>query len=309
MEKALHKRITIISVIIMVLATLAEIVLVLLIKSGRFHFSFDISGVSTAWVLLMTFSVIALLTSYSIINKEKSWIRKTAKYTLYVSPLILTGLAIGLEITNNIILLIVLGILMVVATAFTLMPIFVFANPVNLTSTIIFLSLIIVSILLKRFHFFLAGICLTVSLGIFSLGSYMYGIRCLYLAEKNRFLKYVAFLGSCVVTIFLMGLLFKVQHWALNPFLVSTGQISLVLGTIVVLLALPSSGFVEWQPLHKKILRRLIFPWALIFLLFIIRFLLPEVDAIIWPRQTKSAEIGFGMDDYTIENKNNLKPE
>jgi hypothetical protein len=211
---------------------------------------------------------------------------------------------------NNTIPLVFIVIIMVISIFLALLQIFVFSNAVSIISTIIFLSLIIIGILFKRLHLPLAGLILTVSLLLFGLGCYMYGIRCLYLSERNRFLKYVMFLGNLTVTLSFIGLLFKMQRWPGGDFLLNTGRFSIVIGTILVLLLLPSSGFIDWQPVHKKILKRLIFPWALVFLLFIIRFLLPEVDAFIWERGTnRNVTHGFSMEDYTIENKNNLRLE
>ena len=310
MERALHKRIKIFSVIAMVIFTIATIAGILLKRSGRFELDFSIMEIEIVWVVFMVFPLISIITSYSIIHTEKSWIRKAWRYALVVYPVIILATIFFTEyISNNTLVFIIVATLLVSLTILVLLRIFVFASATSLTSTIIFLSLIIVSIVFRRFHLPLAGGLLSLSLLLFSLGCYLYGIRCLYLAEKNKFLKYVAFLGCCIVTISLMGLLFKMQRWPANPQMVTTGRVSLVVGTIIVLLSLPSSGFIEWQPLHKKILRRLVFPWVLLFLLFIIKFLLPEVDAILWAPKSKDIKTGFDMRDYTIEIKNNLKPE
>jgi hypothetical protein len=306
MDKAIHKRIMIISISAIILFTLADFIGIGIYFKSNNELSYNLFG---TWVAFTSFPLISIFISYSIFHPEKTRIRKAAKFALLAFPVMLAILVLCI-LSNNNILILIGAILMFVFTILALMHLFVFASPLSLTSTIVFLSLMIAGILLKRLHIPFASPMLTLSLGLFSIGCFMYGIRCLYLAEENRFLKYVMFLGNCVVTISLMGLLFKMQRWPGGDIMVNTGRVSIVLGTVVVLLLLPSSGFIDWQPLYKKILKRLIFPWALIFLLFIIRFLLPEVDAFIWERGTnRIITHGFSMEDYTIENKNNLKPE
>jgi hypothetical protein len=308
MEKALHKRIKIISISLMILMTLAAFIGIGITFESNNELSFNIFG---TWTAIIIFPIISIITSYLIIHPEKIRIRKITRYALYISPVILIASGFGLFLLgNNTIPKIFIVIIMVIIIILALLQIFIISSAISITSTIIFLSFIIIGILFKRLHLPLAGAILTLSLMLFGLGCYMYGIRCLYLSEKNRFLKYVMFFGNLVVTISFVGLLFKMQAWPGGNFLISTSRFSIVIGTISVLLMLPSSGFIDWQPFHKKILQRLIFPWALVFLLFIIRFLLPEVDAFIWERGTnRKITHGFSMKDYTIENKNNLKSE
>jgi hypothetical protein len=195
---------------------------------------------------------------------------------------------------------------LIITTIIFLIRIFLLSDPVSLTSTFLFVSLFLAGILFKRFHLPLAGTILTVSLGILSFGSFVYGIRCLYLAENLTFLKYVGFLGSCVFTFSFLGLLFKLQHWPLGNLFVNIANYSFVLGTIIVLLTLPSSGFLDWKPFHKKMLRRLLLPYILIFFLFVLRFLLPEVNTFIFTKPPPENQTGFEMTDYPVENRNGL---
>ena len=308
MEKALHKRIKIISISLMILMTLAAFTGIGITFESNNELSFNIFG---TWVAIIIFPIISIISSYLIVHPEKIRIRKITRYALYISPVILIASGFGIFLLgNNTIPIIFIVLIMAVFIILALLQIFIFSSAISITSTIIFLSLIIIGILFKRLHLPLASAILTVSLMLFGTGCYIYGIRCLYLSEKNKFLKYVMFFGNLVVTISLIGLLFKMQAWPGGDVLLNTSRFSIVIGTISVLLMLPSSGFIDWQPIHKKILKRLIFPWALVFLLFIIRFLLPEVDAFIWEKGTyRNVTHGFSMEDYTIEIKNNLKPE
>jgi cytochrome c biogenesis protein CcdA len=103
-----------------------------------------------------------------------------------------------------------------------------------------------------------------------------------------------------------LGLLCKLQRWPGGDALLKTGEISLVLLTIFVLLVLPSTGFIDWLPLHKKILKRLLLSWALIFFLFLVRYLLPEANRLLWNSEKNVTLYGFEMKDYEPEIKNGL---
>jgi len=309
MDKALHKRIKLVSGIAMILGTLAAFGGILLLKSGRFEFDFVEEEVLISWGVFMIFPLISLLTSFSIYHNGKTYIRLLSKYIFYVYPVILFAAFIVIISLTNTFSVVAVSVMLLFLTTMALMHIFVFSDATNLTSTIGFICLIIVCIILKRFHLNYSGFFIAMVLAMFSMGCFIYGIRCLFLAEKNNYLKYVAFWGSFIITIFFMALLWKMQHWPLGNFLMYSSILLLPLATIIFLLTLPSSGFIEWKTLHKKILFRLLLPWTLIFLLFIIRYLLPEVDKIIWTKDVTRVRNSFDMPDYTIELKNNLEDQ
>ena len=212
----------------------------------------------------------------------------------------------ALEVSVLITILII-AILLVI-TILALMHIFLFTDAGSLTSTILLLLLITLGFVFKHFHLPFSSNITTVGLTLLFLGIYIYGIRCLFLAGKNSYLKYLVFLGSCFISIALAGLMFKLQHWPGGYVLVTIANYSMVIGTIVVLLTLPSSGYIEWHDLHKKIFKRILVPWMFIFALFIMSFLIPKTfKAIMAPENKRS--ISFEMHDYIIENKNGLKAE
>jgi len=305
MEKALHKRIKLVSVLVMILFSLVAITGIIMLKSGRFESDFVIEDVIIAWVVCMVFPLISIITSYSIYNKEKIYIRKAAKYVFFIYPILLIASFIGFGSLTNIILIVIVATMFLLFTIIALLHINIFANASSLGSTIVFVVLIIISIFLKRFHIIFSGPFIVMILALFIIGSFMFGIRCLYLGERNNYFKNVSFLGSFIITLFLMGLMWKLQHWPGGDLIMYTSNILLPLATIIFLLTLPSSGFVEWKRLHKKILIRLLIPWTLIFLLFILRYLLPEVHNMIWTRDVSAKNYGFDMPDYIIELKDN----
>lgn len=300
MEKTLHKRITIISLSIIGFVILTTI-LVLLFTDTSF-----MEGPGPIVSIILGFSLLSIISSWILIHEEKTWIRKFSKYSLVLFPLVLVASVPILMFTGIVPLIMLLNSIILILILFFLMQLFLFADATALKGNAIFIALIITWLIVKRFHFIFNTFSISVICFLFSVGSYMYGIRCLYLVKKNSFLKYTAFWCSCLITISFIGFLCKVQHWPGGGILKNASYILLILGTLVVLFALPSSGYFDWQNVHKKILKRLIIPWTLLFVFFIIEFMLPGVQKFIFNTPAKGASYSFEMKDYDIENKNGI---
>ena len=291
----------------MILFSLLSLTGIILLASDRFEVDYFVTGeVAIAWMLFMIFPAISIVTSYFIYHKENAYISKTAKFVFYSYPVIVDLSVFGLiNLSNMLIIVIIISVILFLLTIVALIHLNVFTDATGLTSTIIFTVLIIISILLKRYHIIYSGLVITMVLALFLIGSFIFGIRCLYLGERNKYFKNVTFWGSFIITLMFMGLLWKLMHWPGGNLIITTSNILLPLATVIFLLTLPSSGYTEWKPLHKKIIIRLLIPWTLIFMLFLFRFLLPEVHNIIWNKDVTIVNYGFDMPDYTIELKGN----
>lgn len=298
MEKSLHRKILIISLIIIFIALSG-------IATGLFIYQ-RLNLVAFS-IMLGTSPLIAIVISYGYKNQERKSLRKLAKYSLIFYPVLLAAIVPVLMFLFDHTLIVIPAVLILsVFTLLALMHIFLFADPGNLSSTIIFLSVIFLSIFYKRYHLPLASLFISLSLFLFCLGIFIYGIRCLFLAGKNTYLKYITFFGSCFISISFCALLFKLQRWPGGDMLRTFSNYSILIGTVVVLLTLSSSGYIEWQPLHRKIFRRVLLPWIFIFALCIMQFLLPGISSKIWGASVEQKPDSFQMHDYTIENKNGL---
>src|SRR4030042_810109 len=281
MEKTLHKRIILISVLVMILFSLVAISGFIMLKSGRFEFDFGVVDLLISWAVCMVFPVMSISTSYAIYHAEKTKIRKAVKFIFYLYPLTMILSVSGLALLSNTILVVTLSIMLVLFSIVALTHLFVYSDAGKMTSTIVFTILIIISIILRRYHFNYSGLIISLILFTFIMGSFMFGIRCLYLGERNKYFKNVTFWSSLIITLIFMAMLWKLMHWPGSTLIFYTANIAQPLATIIFLLTLPSSGFIEWKTLFKKIIMRLLIPWTLTFLLFIFYFLLPEVHNII----------------------------
>lgn len=302
MEKTLHKRIKLVSLLAMILFSLGTIAGILILRSEKFEIDFGTEEFIITWIVLMVFPVMSISTSYATFYAEKTKIRKAVKIIFYLYPIILILSVSGLIMLSNAILVAALAIPLVFFSIIAMIHLFVYSDAGAMTSTIVFTILIIIGILLKRFHIAYSGVIISMILFTFIMGSFMFGIRCLYIGEKNKYFKNVTFWGSLIITMVFMGMMWKLQHWPGGGLLMNTTNILIPLATIIFLLTLPSSGFTEWKTLYKKIIMRLLIPWILTFLLFIFYFLLPEVHNIIWsPNVPPTASYGFDMPDYEMQ--------
>lgn len=295
--KPLHQKIRIVSLISFVIASICTFLGV----------RADNEGIITYSILLMTISFLAIITSFAIQYENRKWIRKAALISLILLP-VLTFLTTVIYANYNfppvfVILILFLTFLL------SVIYISVFSKDVALTWTVAFILFLITGIIFKRYHLNGASVLITGGCATLGIGVLMFGIRCLFIVEKSPYLRNIAFLGSILSAVGFIGLLFKIQHWAGGGYLLNIANISMILGTIIVLLTLPSSGYIDWQPQYKKIFRKILLPWILIFVLFIVRFMFPDVHNMIWGnyREKKEAPFGFEMKDYPVGHKNGLK--
>jgi len=264
--------------------------------------------------LILIFSVSAIISLYALKLQDKKWARKSAKYSMFLFPIVVTA-ALYVNIPGGINMLsIILYFFALIFAILACIHLFLYTNAVSLTGVILLIIFILTGIFFKRQHWPLAGALIAGSSFILSIGSFIFGIRCLFLSERIYYFRNVSFYGSCILSVAILGLAFKMQHWMGAGVLVLIGLISLILGTLYILITLSSSGFIDWQPFHKKILRRILIPWTFFFFLMVSRFMIPELNTLIWTPDARKIErtvpaYGFGMEDYTIDNKKGVNKE
>ena len=306
MEKSLHRKILIGSFVGIFIITTG---LISAIVTG----AKDVSA-GPLFIFLYTFPLSSIITLYAIKLKDKSWARRIAKYSLYALP-VPVALVVFLTSTSGFpVGVIILTVFAMLFFLLTWIHIFVYADATSVSGVIIILTLLVAGIFMKRNHILYSGIIISLFSMFISVGSFMFGIRCLFLAENITYFRNVSFWGGCVISIAFLGQLFKLQHWGGAGIFSTIGLIFLIIGTLYFLLTLHSSGFIDWKPFHKKILRRILIPWTFIFILYISRYMVPELNTIIWSPDTfiinrTVPAYGFGMKDYTISNIDSIKQE
>jgi hypothetical protein len=298
MESSLHKKILIVSSVTAILS-LAVIIVGVIIDT----FSTAVFG------FLFAFSLLAVISSYALKYHSKKWLRFLTKYSMFLLPfsVVITSF-IPYESSIYPIMTSFTALLALSA----LIYLYVYFKVESIVAVVTLLILMIIGIFMKRNHMIFASVVTSVSVFLLSAGSFMFGIRCLYLADKNRYFRNVTFTGSCALSVAFLGLLFKLQHWEFAGILIIVGFTSLILGTLYVLLTLHSSGYIDWLPSFRKIFRKILIPWVFVFVLYVSRFMIPELNSLIFsPGPGKSVKIispySFGMKDYTIQDKTESK--
>jgi hypothetical protein len=165
----------------------------------------------------------------------------------------------------------------------------------------ILIALIIVGFSFKRFHLPGSGLILVSAGGTLAAGSFLFSIRLLLTVKKNPYLKWIGFISSLLICIATLSVIFKYQHWVGTGILIQASLIPIILLTIIVLLTLPSSGFIQWSTEHKHILtRRLLIPWVYFLILISLNLLLPPaISRNIFEDEIRKVE-PFEMRDYPI---------
>ena len=301
-ENKIHKNLTITSLVLLVLS-IVPLVIFFFIKNSEYLASF---------LILFYLSFITYSSSYVMINAHKKWVKNTTKYTLIFYPVIFLVIFFMLRTGDIFILLsILVGLVILMITCIALMRLFLFEKPASILNTVILLCFVIISLLYKKFHLAYATILIILSISWFAVGIYIFGIRCLFLIENNKYFRRLSFFITILITVTFIGLLFKINHWPVGGILISTSNLLMIVGSFVVLLSLPYAGYIDWPKLHKKILGKLLYPWIFIFFLFLFKGLAPGAWNQFWGASPDMEKMhrhpGFEMVDYPLVNKNGLE--
>ena len=302
---SLHKKTMLISLILISVSILWSVVVL---------FLFDKELVFAA-TPFFTYSLLAVISSYAIKYQDNSWLRKSAKYSLFVFPFIAVLIVYlgATENTYSIIFWFIMALCIIIMLTSSI-HLFLYTKAESLAAIIVLLMFLMIGIILKRFALPFSGILITSFSLLIIIGSFLYGIRCLYLAGKNKYFRNVTFYGNIAISLAFSGVMFKIQHWPAGGALIYAGFASLILITFYILLTLHSSGFIDWPPLFKKVFRKVLIPLTFILLIYISRYMVPELNALLFMPQAKTKErvispYGFDMKDYEIEDKSGSEPE
>jgi hypothetical protein len=264
-------------------------------------------------------SVLNLIALFSLRYSERKWLRNIAGFSLYMLLFSISGFyllydnIISTETHFKIFLVVLFIILIILSCLFVLINIFLLKEAGKIIDLMVLLLLIVISLIFQRFfltnnrtgeYFFTAFVILTLLTGC---GMYLFGVSCLYKVEKNPYLKIVSYLAGLFIAFgsLLFALIMSSERVRILELIYF---IPAILLTLIVLLSLPVSGYINWTSLHKKILKKIMISWLFFFLTFSVRFVFPEYFRII---EIKNYNPGyhFDMKDYELQNKNGLKPE
>jgi|APIni6443716594_1056825.scaffolds.fasta_scaffold113781_1 hypothetical protein len=262
--------------------------------------------------ILTVLSGLNLTVFFSIRFHKRKWLNQIGRFSLFLLPLFSTFiyfLADNSEILDSGLAIIPI-IIIILLTLFVLIYIFILREPVELTGVLVLLFFIVICVVLQRFRIsfsaiadlFLPGFIILTATGL-----YMFGLYCLFIIEKNSYLKTISFI-ACTLTAFGSFLFFlKIQGDKVDV-LELIYFVPAFLMTLIVLLSLPISGYINWSTRHKRILKKIVISCFFFLLIFSFRFIYPDFFKLMILR-SETVEIEFFMEDYELPNKNGLEPE
>jgi len=196
---------------------------------------------------------------------------------------------------------------------FGLINIFILKEAGETKSILILLFFIVISFIILRISIlqkilpgfdFMFFLFLTISTGC---GMLIFGFRCLFELEKNSYLKIISFIACILIAYGSIVFAAKMQSEKVD-LLEIVYFIPAFIITLIVLFSLPFSGYINWKPLHKQILRKIMISWVFFLLVFSISFVFPDLFKQIVFKEKKPT-YDFQMKDYELMNKNGLETD
>jgi hypothetical protein len=263
-------------------------------------------------LIVLILAGLNLIIMFSIRYHDRKWLKRISKNSVYLLPVVSivfyflfdlidsSAIWIGIFVICLIIILILLD----------LIYIFILREAGDIKGILVLLIFIVISIVMQRFDFSLSAIedlFLPGFVVLTAAGMYMFGLRCLFMVEKNGYLKSVAFL-ACTLTAFGSFLFLLRTQGETIDILELVYIVPAFLLTMIVLLSLPISGYIHWSLLHKRILKKIVYTSVFFLLIFSFRYLYPDFFKQIVLKQEKEIP-EFNLNDYKIPDKNGLEPD
>lgn len=248
-------------------------------------------------VILLSAATISEITFISLFYSENKKFRR-AIYILIPICFVLLFVFIFIPIPADV-PAIISGIIALIAVS---IAIFIFYRKQITLFLYILMGLILVGVLFKRFHLPLAGMILTTSSVLFSIGMVMFGITSVLQIQKNKYLSIIILICSIILAIDSMAAVFRFQHWPGGGYLQQFSAVAIILVTIITLLTFPQSGYFNWGAENRKsFYKNIVVPWIVASSFLAYYFLIPQqTKEIIFPPRWESG-VHFNMRDYKIE--------
>jgi len=259
----------------------------------------------TGWVIALSASLnfLAFMILFSLVLSRNELTPKLEKKMWISLPVLLVPIIPGaifdiipLAIVPSVLIILILGVL-------------VFFSPERSTRRIlILLAFMIFGFFMKRQHWPMAGVLITLTLGILVVGSIIYGIHILQKHKENLYFRIIGSICFLLIALQSLTIMFKFQHWPVAGIFVLMAGVPTLVTTLLVLITLPGSGFINWKKEQQKILtRKILIPWIFLLLFMGLKTLLPPPA---WQRifeKDIAVKTPFDMAPYAIEMKDGME--
>lgn len=174
---------------------------------------------------------------------------------------------------------------------------------------IVLTFVIILGLLFKRFHMAGAGMIMTLSILLSAVFMLIIAIRALRIKD-NRYLSIVIFSCGLILAATSVSFVFKIQHWVGAGSFIMIMVPIFIIATLIILLTLPGSNFIEWTRQQKRILLRgILVPWLFFIYIIATTLLIPPYNQFkpFFFLKEDTTKVNFYMEDYEVENRNGLE--
>ena len=263
-------------------------------------------------LIVLILAGLNLIIMFSIRYHDRKWLKRISKNSVYLLPVVSIVFYFLLDLIDSSAIWIGIFVvcLIIILILLDLIYIFILREAGDIKGILVLLIFIVISIVMQRFDFSLSAIedlFLPGFVVLTAAGMYMFGFRCLFMVEKNGYLKSVAFL-ACTLTAFGSFLFLLRTQGETIDILELVYIVPAFLLTMIVLLSLPISGYIHWSLLHKRILKKIVYTSVFFLLIFSFRYLYPDFFKQIVLKQEKEIP-EFNLNDYKIPDKNGLEPD
>jgi hypothetical protein len=159
---------------------------------------------------------------------------------------------------------------------------------------------VMLGIYFKTQHWPLASVLMTVGTFILSYVSLWIAIKIFTSFRNNSFLKWVGFVTGIIITLFMMGFLFGMQHWSglIREILGYSGCFLFILSILAIVFTLPNSKYIGWSGIERKVFfKTILIPMIFIFGLIILIFVFSDTFNAMFRSNVKALPWNF----YTVE--------
>jgi ABC-type sugar transport system permease subunit len=121
--------------------------------------------------------------------------------------------------------------------------------------------------------------------------------------NHQKFLKYIGFSSSIILSGVAIGLLWKNMHWPGSNILLTVGLVTFIPFLFAFLFTLPGSDYINWQKSDRTVFfRAVVVPMIFVYTLCVLMFVIPDL----WQSLTRLPLTPFGMEPVELLDKAGL---
>lgn len=203
---------------------------------------------------------------------DRKKIRKILSVIAVFISLIIVILFIIPPIIPNAVFIILLSLLL-----FDIFSI-VWFSTLNYNMGIAFLVTIIAAIIFRRMRWPFTAPLFAIGFTGLACFSFLYAEKFLTKFNHHKFLKYIGFASSIILSIVSMGLLWNNVHWPFADLILNTGLVLFIPFLFAFIFSLPSSDYLSWNQEERRLFFRvIIIPMSFVYILALLMIVFPEI--------------------------------